>query len=104
MAGWLYRNLLDSDELERIINLITILVAEPDDFPHALHQRIERFRLRVAASQRRNGGHVVTFFIAFDHDREFPLGFHYHFPVPRSIACTKTKTARHEWTVAGESA
>ena len=45
--------------------------AEKDHFTHPPHQRIQAFRLRVAATETGNGRDEVTFFILLNQDREF---------------------------------
>ena len=50
--------------------------AQLDDLFNSLHESIEIPGLSVAPSQRGNGGHIIAFFVAFDHHSEFARSLH----------------------------
>ncbi len=74
-GGVSYRDLLNTDQFKRRRDA-TILEAKFNNFPNPLHERVEVFRLSVAAAQRRNGGDIIAVFIAFDDNSEPSLSLH----------------------------
>jgi hypothetical protein len=95
--------LLNTDQFEGIINIITVLNTELDNFADPFHQSVERFRLRVATSQRRDRSYVVSLFIALDEDCVFPLGFHWSIPLRGKYSTPKNKNDPSRLLATGRS-
>jgi hypothetical protein len=54
---------------------------------HALHQRIEVFRLRMAAAKGWNGGNEIALFVLLNHDSECSFGPHAQ---PRALTLSQS--------------
>jgi hypothetical protein len=69
-----YGDALDPHQFE--FGLVTVLDAELDHFPDALHQRVQALGLRVTTAQFRDARDVPAIFVTLDDNRKLPLGSH----------------------------
>ena len=67
---------MDANEFERANFAVIIFQAQLNCFARTLHEGVEVFRLRVAASQAGDCGDVVALFVPFNDNSELARMLH----------------------------
>src|ERR1017187_6106959 len=68
--GASYRDLLNSDQFERVADVVLALQAQLNRLAHSFHECVEGLGLGVTAPKGRDCSDVVAIFVSFNHNRE----------------------------------